>query len=212
MTSTLHYLFDPLCGWCYGATPAVAGLLETPRIAVKLLPTGLFSGEGARAMDDAFASFAWSNDQRIERLTGQRFTERYRERVLADRQQRFDSGPATVALTAVALTDPTRELDALKAIQHARYVEGSDVTSWATLAGLLDGLGLPQAAARLAQPDAELLKANAVRLAQAQALMRDFGARGVPTLIAEVGAKRWLVDAGSAYASPQSLAAQFDRS
>ena len=27
-------------------------------------------------MDDDFAAYAWSNDQRIERLTGQRFTER----------------------------------------------------------------------------------------------------------------------------------------
>ncbi len=25
MDITLHYLFDPLCGWCYGATPAICG-------------------------------------------------------------------------------------------------------------------------------------------------------------------------------------------
>lgn len=208
MNKTLHYLFDPLCGWCYGATPALFGLLDASDIGVKLLPTGLFSGEGARAMDDAFANFAWSNDQRIERLTGRRFTEHYRDRVLTDRQQRFDSGPATVALTAVALTDPARELGALAAIQHARFVEGSDVTSWVTLARLLDGLGLPEAAARVAQPDADLLKAQAQRIGQAQALMREVGARGVPTLIAEAGAKRWLVDASAAYANPHALAAQ----
>jgi putative protein-disulfide isomerase len=210
MNKTLHYLFDPLCGWCYGATPAVADLLGTPGIAVNLLPTGLFSGQGARAMDDAFANFAWSNDQRIERLTGQSFTERYRHRVLGDRQQLFDSGPATVALTAVSLTDAARELEALKAIQHARYVDGSDVTLLATLANLLEGLGLEQSAARLARPDAELLAANRARVDRAKALMREFAARGVPTLVAEVGAKRWLVDAGAACSSRAALISQLE--
>lgn len=210
MNKTLHYLFDPLCGWCYGATPAVSDLLESSGIVVSLQPTGLFSGEGARAMDDAFANFAWSNDQRIERLTGQRFTERYRNRVLGDRQQLFDSGPATVALTAVSLTDPARELDSLKAIQHARYVDGSDVTALATLATLLKGLGLAQAAARVAQPDADLLAANAARIDQAKALMREFSARGVPTLIAEAGAKRWMVNPGVAYSNPGALISQLE--
>lgn len=208
MNKTLHYLFDPLCGWCYGAAPAVSGLLESPGMGLELLPTGLFSGENARPMDDAFAAYAWSNDQRIERLTGQRFSERYRDRILGDRQQLFDSGPATVALTAVSLTEPERELEALKSIQHARYVDGRNVISLAALAGLLEALGLKEAAARLARPDADLLDANRARMGRAQALMREFGARGVPTLIVESGAKRWVLDHAAAYSNPQALLSQ----
>lgn len=210
MDKTLHYLFDPLCGWCYGATPAVAGLLEIPGVSIELLPTGLFSGEGARPMDDAFAAFAWSNDQRIERLTGQRFTELYRRRVLGDRQRLFDSGPATVALTAVSLTAPARELEALKAIQRARYVDGSDVTSLMTLAALLEVLDLEEAAARVANPDANLLDATLARAGRAQALMQEFGARGVPTLIAESGTRRWVLDHAAAYSDPQVLIGQLE--
>jgi len=205
MTTTLHYLFDPLCGWCYGATPALSALQETSAVSVELLPTGLFSGAGARPMDNDFAAYAWSNDQRIERLTGQRFTEQYRHQVLGDRQRLFDSGPATVALTAVSLTAPDRELEALKAIQHARYVDGGDVTSLATLAGVLQGLGLAQAAAMLAQPDADLLAANQARTVRAQALMREFGARGVPTLVAESGAERRIVNHAAFYSNPRAL-------
>jgi putative protein-disulfide isomerase len=193
MNKTLHYLFDPLCGWCYGAAPAVSRLQEIPGVRLELLPTGLFSAEGARPMDDEFAAYAWSNDQRIERLTGQRFTEQYRRRVLGNRQQLFDSGPATLALTAVSLTGPSRELEALKAIQRARYVDGSDVTSLVDLADLLEALDL-KVAARLAHPDADLLGASRARMGRAQALMREFGARGVPTLIVESGAKRWMLD------------------
>lgn len=208
MDKTLHYLFDPLCGWCYGATPAVSGLLQTPGVSVELMPTGLFSGEGARPMDDSFAGFAWSNDQRIEHLTGQRFTELYRRRVLGDRKRLFDSGPATVALTAVSLTAPARELEALKAIQRARYVDGDDVTSLTTLAVLLEVLDLDEAAARVANPDADLLGATLARVGRAQVLMQEFGARGVPTLIAESGAKRWVLDHSAAYSNPQALISQ----
>ena len=208
MDKTLHYLFDPLCGWCYGTAPTVSALLEVPGISLELLPTGLFSAEGARPMNDDFAAYAWSNDQRIERLTGQRFTQPYRQRVLGDRQQLFDSGPATVALTAVSLTAPAKELEALQAVQRARYVDGSDVTSLTTLAGLLEALGLEQAAARLAHPDADLLGANRERMGRAQALMREFGARGVPTLIVESGAKRWMLDHAAAYSNPAALISQ----
>ena len=211
MDITLHYLFDPLCGWCYGAAPALSALAGEPGIAVELQPTGLFAGAGARAMDDGFAAFAWTNDQRIEQLTGQRFTERYRQQVLGDRQRPFDSGPAMLALTAVSLTDPARELETLQAIQHARYVDGKDVTALTTLAELLAGLGLAQPAARLAQPDAALVAADRARVGRGQALMREFGARGVPTLIAESGAKRWQVDAGAAYTDPRALISQLQR-
>ena len=73
MSSPIHvsYLFDPLCGWCYGASPMVEKLAAEPDFTVTLVPTGLFSGAGARPMDAAFAAYAWENDQRIERLTGQ---------------------------------------------------------------------------------------------------------------------------------------------
>lgn len=210
MPKTLYYLFDPLCGWCYGATPALSALSEVPAVSVELLPSGLFSGEGARPMNAEFAAYAWSNDQRIERLTGQRFTEQYRERVLDDRQRLFDSGPTNLALTAVSLVAPARELEALKAIQSARYVDGKDVTSRETLAGLLRGLGLEQAAAMVAQPDEYLLGDNRARMARAQTLMREFGARGVPTLVAEAGAKRWIVNHAAFYSNPRALVSEFE--
>ncbi|AWK89018.1 DsbA family protein [Azospirillum thermophilum] len=184
----LFYLFDPLCGWCYGASAIVRRLAALPGVELVPSPTGLFSGDGARPMDEAFAAYAWANDQRIERLTGQPFTEDYRHRVLGDRSRPFDSGPATLTLAAVAVTEPGRELEALAAIQAVRYVEGRDITDAAVLCDMLHACGLVEAARRLAAPDAPLHAADEARRTAASGLMHRFGLTGVPALVAGEGA------------------------
>ncbi|PWC56799.1 DsbA family protein [Azospirillum sp. TSO22-1] len=205
---TLTYLFDPLCGWCYGASPVIATLADAQGVTLEMAPTGLFSGDGARPMDDRFAAYAWSNDQRIARLTGRHFTELYRTRVLADRRQMLDSGPATLALTAVSLSAPDREAEALSAIQAARYVDGRDVTALSTLTEVLTALGLVEAAALIAQAGAGLLAANRSRMDRARALMTEFRADGVPALVVDDGAKRWMLHASALFAAPDAQAVQ----
>lgn len=193
-TTTVTYLFDPLCGWCYAAAPALKYLQGVDGLQVVLAPTGLFAGAGARPMDAQFAAYAWANDQRIQQLTGQPFTQAYRDRILGAEGGRFDSGPATLALTAVAQADPALELEALHALQHARYVDGRNNADPAVIAEVLRGLGLEDAAARVEAPDPTLRSRTAERVARAQATLRAVGARGVPQLVvtAQGGALRLL--------------------
>jgi putative protein-disulfide isomerase len=207
MTGKTHiiYLFDPLCGWCYGASPLLAQLAAAPGLTITLAPTGLFSDSGAGSMDERFAAFAWSNDQRIGSLTGQRFTDTYRSQVLA-KGGMLDSGPATLALTAVALTAGQHELDALRFIQEARYVSGRDVTDMSELQGLLASVGLGSAASRLASSNSDLLAANRQRVASARALMREFAVNGVPGLIVDDGAHRTLLKAQDLFSGSDLVA------
>jgi putative protein-disulfide isomerase len=156
-------------------------------------------------MDNGFAAFAWANDQRISRLSGQPFSEAYRRNVLGDHTRPFDSGPATLAITAVALTAPDREFDALKAIQNARYVEGRDNTDISVLSDVLRVLQLPEIADRLVAPDDALIAANRTRLDTARVEMRRFGANGVPSLIVGNGESRRLVSASSLFGSMETL-------
>ena len=208
----VRYLMDPLCGWCYGAAPALQKLRNVPGVQLEIAPTGLFAGAGSRAMDADFAAFAWSNDERIERLTGQRFTLRYRSQVLGKHGQRFDSGPATLALTAVQRTAPEREFDALRAIHEARYVDGLDTTDQTVLAELLRGLQLDAAAQLLLQTDAALTTATRDRIADAQRDMQQLGAQGVPALVLVGDQGRRLVRGNALYGSLDSLLAQLQAS
>lgn len=202
MRTAVTYLFDPLCGWCYGASPVVQQLGQQASIQLELAPSGLFAG-GGRTMDAAFEDFAWSNDQRIAKLTGQRFTEDYRRQVLGHLGSRFDSATATLALTAVSLSEPQRELEALRALQEARYVQGLDTCDMSVVEKLLRDLGLAAAADRLDASDAELLAANAARIQKARGLMQTFGAQGVPALVVSD-------DKGSRLLSGNALYGNFD--
>ncbi len=185
--SIVTYLFDPLCGWCYAASPAIQRLGLHSNILLELAPTGLFAGAGGRSLDASFADYAWSNDMRIQKLTGQQFTEAYRTQVLRRPGGRFDSSATTLALTAVALSEAPRELDTLKLLQEARYVHGLDTSATPVVERLLRSAGLAAAADRLAAADAELLAANAARMHKAQGLMQALGAQGVPALVVTDG-------------------------
>ncbi|MEA1648265.1 DsbA family protein [Nitrospirillum sp. BR 11164] len=189
----ITYLFDPLCGWCYGAGPALEKLSYLDDVTLDLAPTGLFAGEASRPMDRHFAAYAWQNDQRIARLTGQPFSDAYREHVLGAAGGLFDSAPATLGLVAVGLTEPARELDVLKILQRARYQDGRNNSNLGVVTETLAGAGFTQAAQRVQEPDEKLLSAYRNRVSAARAEMARFGAEGVPALIVDGNAGRRLV-------------------
>ena len=182
MSTTVTYLFDPLCGWCYGASPAIQRLGQEASITLELAPSGLFSG-GGRVMSAEFADFAWSNDVRIGKLTGQTFSEAYRSQVLGQHGTRFDSSAASLALTAVAHTAPEEELNTLKLLQEARYVNGLDICTPQGVDGVLRARGLTAAADLLARQDADLQLRHDARVQKARQLMQAHGAQGVPAMV-----------------------------
>jgi len=207
MRTQLTYLFDPLCGWCYGASPLVQALGQHPGVELSLAPTGLFAGAG-RTMDAAFSAYAWSNDQRIQTLTGQRFTEAYRQQVLGRLGSAFDSTAATMALTAVAVTQASAEGEALKQLQEARYLQGRDTCDPAVVAEVLRDMGQGAAADRLLAGDVEMQQTHHGRLQQARQLMQSLGAQGVPALVMDQGSGRRLLRGQLLYGSLDELLAE----
>jgi putative protein-disulfide isomerase len=206
MSTTVTYLFDPLCGWCYGASPAIQRLGQEATITLELAPTGLFSG-GGRVMSADFADFAWSNDIRIGKLTGQPFSEAYRSQVLGQHGTRFDSSAASLALTAVAHTAPAEELNTLKLLQEARYVNGLDICTPQGVDGVLRARGLTAAADLLARQDPDLQLQHDARVQKARRLMQAHGAQGVPAMVVHGASGARLVRGDALYNGHDALLA-----
>lgn len=204
----ITYLFDPLCGWCYGAGPVIERLARLDNVSVQLAPTGFFTGASARSMDASFAAYAWQNDQRISRLTGQPFSDDYRRRVLGATDTLFDSAPATLGIVAANLEAPDREINVLKRLQQVRYEEGGDIADCAVVADVVAEAGLETAARRVRAPDDDLLAVYRRRIDTARADMERFGVDGVPALILDDGSERRLLRGGALFGRFDLLVAQ----
>jgi putative protein-disulfide isomerase len=202
----LLYLFDPLCGWCYAAAPAVAAMAGEYGPAFEFMPSGLFAGSGARPLDDAMATHAWTNDQRIARMTGQPFSEFYRDNVLARRDRPFDSGPLTLAMTAVRAVDPTLEAHFLHRAQTARYVEGRDTADPVVLAEIASVFeNVPNNLATRLVSDQDLAAATSARIAEARRLQSRIGVSGVPALVVRTAAGDRLVHGTALYGGREAV-------
>ncbi len=211
--SELHllYFFDPLCGWCYASAPALAALAEHYPQQLQLMPSGLFSGQGARPMSRDFADYAWQNDQRIEKMTGQRFTEAYLQQVLHGKDVRFDSGYASLAMTAAAAMAPALEAQVLHALQLARYVEGVDTSKAEHVAAICQQVAETQGISLSRQEWLEKLQDSTVvaqrdaRIGQAQQFMQQLGIQGVPQLVVNKGDQYGVVSGGALYQDKEAL-------
>ncbi len=210
MITRFLYLYDPLCGWCYGASTGIATLTAQPDVTVEALPSGLFAGDGARTLDGAMSDHILASDRRIASLTGAVFGAPYHERIVGGASYKLDSGPATLALSAVARTAPARELEMLGTIQRARYVDGRDITDPSVLIDLLVTAGLDAAAVALANASSGLRDENRQRVAQARTVMQRFGVTGVPALFRIEGDQMSPIDATALYQTPLSLVRSLD--
>ena len=77
----LHYVYDPLCGWCYAAEPMVRAAGEAG-ISIVLHGGGLWD-PGVHATD-AKRRMMRETDGRISELTGQPFGAAYLDGLLVD--------------------------------------------------------------------------------------------------------------------------------
>ncbi|WP_271270636.1 DsbA family protein [Aliamphritea hakodatensis] len=133
---TLHYYFDPLCGWCYGAAPLLNQAKRlAPELAgqdiqlnIHLHPGGLFSQPNCLPVSDRFRAMASHHDARIADLTGQTFGQAYQQELLFDTSRILDSTPPSAAvLAAEALAGKGTEM--LHSLQKAHYIDGLDITA-----------------------------------------------------------------------------------
>ncbi|GHD58041.1 DsbA family protein [Jeongeupia chitinilytica] len=182
MSTELILLFDPNCGWCYGAHPALAALRDASPLPWRLLPTGLFAGADDVPAADAYF---WRSDLQIRERTGVAFSETYRDRVLGGDTVVLDSTAATLAWHLVTRQRPGQALDVLQRVQALRYVDGMlvDASQLAVLAGEF-GLEATALQADFAAGWSDALHHD---VAQARVLMRQLNLRGVPVLLLRRG-------------------------
>lgn len=179
----LHYIFDPLCGWCYAAAPLVKAARSVPGVSLQWHGGGMLTGAHTRSITADWRSHVMPHDQRIAELTGQPFGAAYFDGLLNDLGAVLDSEPPTTALLA-AEDVAGRGLDMLARQQQAHYVEGRRISDPAVLQELAQDLGLDgQAFAAAFQRLSGA--ATATHIAQAREWLNLAQGQGFPTFVLE---------------------------
>ncbi len=174
----LHYIHDPLCGWCYGAEPLVQAATDAG-VQVVLHGGGLW--DPAVHATDAKRRNMRENDDRISQLTGQVFGKAYLDGLLVDPESTWWSRPTIAAVLAAETLQAGQGAAMIAAVQHAHYVEGLRVVDDAVLAGAARTIGLDPVrfteALRTVPVDAHIQ--------ETRSLMRRHGLQGFPGFLLE---------------------------
>ncbi|MCV2363397.1 DsbA family protein [Paucibacter sp. DJ1R-11] len=199
--SRLHYIHDPLCGWCYGVAP----LVKAAREVIPVLPRGggMMTGVRRQRVTPELRSFVMAHDLRVAQASGQRFGDGYQEGLLRDAMAVFDSEPPTAAMLA-ADAMAGRGLDLLVQLQTAHYVDGLRIADRAVLIEVAAALGLrPEGFAQAL--DLQLGEPVQAHIKDSRAFMAQVGAQGFPSMVLETEGGLQTVDVSSYLGRPQEF-------
>jgi putative protein-disulfide isomerase len=136
----LHYIHDPLCGWCYAVKP-LTDAITVSGMQIVLHGGGLWDPVGT--LGDDKRAYIRRNDRRIAKLTGMTFGTAYLDELLARESTIFWSRPTIAGVLAAAAVKRSSELAMMHAIQHAHYFEGRSVVEPVVLSAIAGSIGLP---------------------------------------------------------------------
>lgn len=206
MNATLHYYFDPLCGWCHAAAPLIDAAAALPGLALAMHGGGLMSGASARRIDAGWREYVMPHDARIAQMTGQPFGEAYYDGLLRDIGAPLDSTPPIAAILAAQALGADG-LDVLLRLQRAHFVEGRRIAEVPVLIELAADLGLPEDAFAEALQK-EMAGPVQTHIAQSRQAMAIDRVQGFPSLVlAHADGHRQRLEPGAFLGRPEAFAA-----
>jgi putative protein-disulfide isomerase len=141
--ATLHYFYDPFCGWCYAAAPMISAAQDVPGLKIEAHGVGMLAGTAARWMSSEWRDFVRPHEQRITDLSGQTFGAGYVEGVQMRTDVRLDSSPPIAAMLA-AESLAGKGIDMIKQLQYRYYQQGEPIAEEGTLLAAAQAIGLEE--------------------------------------------------------------------
>lgn len=203
VNGVLHYYYDPLCGWCYGAAPLLAAAANVAGLGIELHAGAMMSGPNRQPVTPQLRQYVMGHDQRIQQLTGQPFGDAYFNGLLLDSGAVFDSTPPTLAILAAEALG-LDGLAMLHRLQQAHYVDGQRIAEPAVLQQLAQEMGFDGAAfaAEYQRQQGEF----AAHVGRSHRDMAAHGLRGFPSLLLEQNGQLQRLELSPFLGKPQAFA------
>lgn len=201
----LIYVYDALCGWCFGFSPVIRKLEDAyrDRIDFDVLSGGMVTGDRIAPVS-AMAHIIKTHGPRVEETTGVRFGDPFKNGLLAGGTAIFSSIKPSVALCVLKDLAPEKTVAFAGAIQNAVYVDGhppDETTTYRKLAADF-GLDADEFERRMGYPHYRMV-AN-----QEFAQAAKWGIQGFPSVVLFHNGQGYLIARG--YMPYDTLAAGID--
>lgn len=141
----LIYVYDPLCGWCYGFSPVMMKVREKfgDSLKISVISGGMVTGEREGPVGN-IAPFIKQAYKQVEAASGVKFGDAFIHGVLEEGKTHFSSTPPSVALTVFKSFNEEKSVDFAHSIQKMIYYEGKDLNLVTSYTDLLQPYGIDQ--------------------------------------------------------------------
>lgn len=188
------YVYDALCGWCYGFSPVIQKLHENygSKLDFEVVSGGMITGDRIGPVSDMadYISRAYPD---VEKRSGVKFGKEFTEKTLYRNNVIFTSLTPALAMSAFKNLKPHMAVQFAFAIQHAIYFNGLEPGNPETYGQLANEFGIDS------KVFLSLMNEPATRI-QAEAdfrRSRELGVTGYPTTIfEETTGKRIVISRG----------------
>ncbi|MBC9914156.1 DsbA family protein [Chitinophaga varians] len=138
------YVYDPLCGWCYGFTPVVMQFqqLHSGAMEFDILSGGMIVGDNRHPFS-TMAAYIQREHTNVEEMTGVKFGNAFLEKLLPS-EEMMDSEKPSVALTVFKAYQPENAISFAHDMQHALNYDGLSLNLDTTYRKLIRKYSLPE--------------------------------------------------------------------
>ena len=192
MKPTLIYVYDPLCGWCYGFHPVMEKLAKRfeGKLDIEVKTGGLAVDDRAQTISEGYGYIKDALGQ-VEKTTGVKFGRNFRL-IAEEGSYLYDSVPPCLAQLAMNKLSPENALRFAGDLQSAIFRDGKDLNEWETYYELLNGYEVDKNSFKKEWESEGLKK----QMSEEFDWCKKAGATGFPTLLLKLGDEMSLMTRG----------------
>jgi putative protein-disulfide isomerase len=189
---SIIYVFDPMCGWCYGFSDIIknASVKYANDFHFTILSGGMVVGEREGPIGD-FADYILGAYPRVEEYSGVKFGEPYLAK-LRDKSLYSSSVIPSIAIEVFKSYHPMQAISFASEVQKAYFFKGEDLRSDAVYEALAIKFGI--------NPQEFLLKLHSEEFKKkafdGYAESHQFGVQGYPAVLAIKNGKYYALTRG----------------
>jgi putative protein-disulfide isomerase len=178
----LIYVYDALCGWCYGFSPAIQAFYKkhAADMSIEVVSGGMVTGDRIGPIGEVAPYISWAYKD-VEQRTGVKFGDHFLNHTLKDGKAIFSSVPPAIALSIFKTQRPSQSLDFAARLQKAVYFDGIEPENYAAYGALAQEFSLDSTDFVQKMQDSTYLNLAKADFAKAAQL----GVTGFPTVFVQ---------------------------